>query len=130
VFIISVEKGGIALNQEFVLSFSEPLDTDYETGNVPIPISIYEYEGEDRTGKEIPVKTGLPEVNGQVTGTEVIVKLENQLDENRVYVLKTEDNPKIGDGASECQGAQKTQENSSPIQKLRRKKFFCFLVSD
>ena len=43
-FIITVEKGGIALNQEFVLSFSEPLDTDYETDNVTIPISIYEYE--------------------------------------------------------------------------------------
>jgi len=100
--VVSVEKGGIALNQEFVLSFSEPLDTDYETGNVPIPISIYEYEGEDRTGKEIPVKTGLPEVNGQVTGTEVIVKLENQLDENRVYVLKTEDNQ--GNGLSDRSG--------------------------
>ena len=38
------------------------------------------------------MKTELLEVNGQATGTEVIVKLENQLDENRVYVLKTEDN--------------------------------------
>jgi hypothetical protein len=46
VFIITVEKGGIALNQEFVLSFSEPLDTEYETGNVPIPVSIYEYEAD------------------------------------------------------------------------------------
>ncbi|MFC2146848.1 hypothetical protein ACFLRT_05745, partial [Acidobacteriota bacterium] len=87
---VTVEKGGIALNQEFVLSFSEPLDTDYDNGNVPI--SIYEYEEEGQTGKEIPIKAELLEVNGQVTGTEVIVKLENQLDENQVYVLKTEDN--------------------------------------
>ena len=35
---VTVEKGGIALTREFVLSFSEPLDTDYDNGNVPISI--------------------------------------------------------------------------------------------
>ncbi len=36
--IITVEKGNIALDQEFVLSFSEPLDIEYQGGEVPISI--------------------------------------------------------------------------------------------
>jgi RHS repeat-associated protein len=69
---------------------------------VPIPIFTYEYEADDQTGNEIPVKTELLEVNGKATGTEVMVKLGNQLDENRVYVLKTEDTR--GNGISDRSG--------------------------
>ncbi|MHC4397532.1 MAG: Ig-like domain-containing protein, partial [Planctomycetota bacterium] len=99
---VTVEKGGIPLNQEFVLSFSEPLDISYE--NDGVPISIYEYLENDQTGNEIPIKAELLEVGGRVTGTEVIVKLENQLDENQVYVLKTQDN--LGNGLLDRAGNQ------------------------
>ncbi len=78
--MVTVEKGDIPLNQEFILSFSEPLSTDYENGNVPVSI-VDQTEGMQ---KEITLYSQLLE-----SGTEVSIKLGNQLKENHVYALRT-----------------------------------------
>ncbi|NIN34178.1 MAG: hypothetical protein GTO60_03360, partial [Gammaproteobacteria bacterium] len=78
--IITVETGDVDLGQEFLLSFSEPLDMSYQDTDVPIEF----YEVTEETGEEkIKVYTDLLD-----TGTDVLVKPENQLKENVKYVVK------------------------------------------
>ncbi|UCH96771.1 MAG: hypothetical protein JSV88_07935 [Candidatus Aminicenantes bacterium] len=54
---------------------------------IQVPISIYELDG--TLEKEIKVNAELLKINNQVRSTEVVIRLENQLKENQVYVLKT-----------------------------------------
>ena len=65
-------------------------------GTKTIPYPFMRAKKTANAGREIPVKAELPKINGKVTGTEVLVRLENQLVENRVYILKTEDSAGMG----------------------------------
>ncbi|NIO63441.1 MAG: hypothetical protein GTN53_06240, partial [Candidatus Aminicenantes bacterium] len=99
--LITVEKGGIPLDQEFVLVFSEPLYVNVDINNINMNTNINSNEtlepGIDLpiTIKDITQPDSPENINIQTrllnSGTEVRIKPLSQLKENHVYILQTFD---------------------------------------
>jgi RHS repeat-associated protein len=75
-FVITVEKGNIPLNREFIISFSEPLK---EYNQDDLPVSIKE-EGKE---EELELESEILE-----TGTDIRIRPAVQFEEDTRYVLK------------------------------------------
>ncbi|MCP4119517.1 MAG: Ig-like domain-containing protein, partial [Desulfobacteraceae bacterium] len=75
-FILTIEQGDIPLGQEFMISFSEPLDSEQQP-----PIEIYEKSAEGRTKHDVNVLL-------LETGTEVRVQTAYQFKENTRYEMR------------------------------------------
>jgi len=82
-FILTIEKGGVPTNQEFVLSFSEPIKDPQEYEEAQTPIELYEIDKESGEEKIIDIfSERLP------SQTDLVIRPRIQLKDGTTYQLQ------------------------------------------